>query len=73
MSEGFKYGTQIKAKMKIIRVHNQERKQHKYVYIYIRVFHLPRLSPILLFKILKLCLTIKLTDMEKNCIFPFLS
>ena len=34
--------------------------------IYNRVFHLPRISPILLFKILKLCLTIKLTEMKKK-------
>ena len=31
-----------------------------------RVFQLPRLSPILLLKILKLCLTIKLTEMLKK-------
>ena len=37
----------------------------------IRVFHLPRLSPILLFKILKLCLTIKLTELKKIGFFHF--
>ena len=39
----------------------------------IRVFHLPRVSPILLLKILKLCLSIKLTEMKKNWILSFLS
>ena len=35
-------------------------------FMYSRVFHLPRLSPILLFKIFKLCLTMKLTGMKKK-------
>ena len=42
--------------------------------MYSRVFQLPRLSPILLLKILKLCQIIKLTEMKKNnWIFLFLS
>ena len=33
-----------------------------------RVFHLPRLSPILLLKILKLSLTLRLTEMKKKMV-----
>ena len=51
--------------MRYLRVSNGLRQGCGVYNVHVRVFHLPQLTPILLFKILKLCLTIKLMEMKK--------